>query len=245
MHRSSLFGSGVGALACVVAAATGVPAASTRWRRRSRARRRLGGHPPAGADVLPRRPGALQSRARDAVARVGGPGQPSATSRSESEVPSKKRLHYAYAADAGPVPAEVDGRTATLAGRRQVPGQGVVQPAGRCPRSAPSAATTGEAAPRAAHGRRRTVQLTSGWTLRPRTLAVVAPLSNPGPRPLQGHVPQGRRHRQGDGRGADGAAGEADDVRRQDRRVRPARRVAPALERAGLAAQADRQPLAR
>ena len=48
------------------------------------------------------------------------------------------------------------------------------------------------------------------------------PSAQPRSRPLQGHVPPGGRHRQGDGGRRERAAAAADHLRRQDRGVRPA-----------------------
>jgi Domain of unknown function (DUF4403) len=108
----------------------------------------------------------------------------------ESEVPTrlgdleerrpvrgKKRLHYAYAADRRPFSVQVDGRTAVL--RADVTYR--VRAWYDLPVLPEISASCDdrETPPRARLTVRTTVQLTSAWTLRPRTRAVVAPLANP------------------------------------------------------------------
>ncbi|HET6578907.1 MAG TPA: DUF4403 family protein [Gemmatimonadales bacterium] len=92
-------------------------------------------------------------------------------------VEGRKRLHYAYTARRGPFSLRVNGRTAVL--------QADVRYRVRAWYDAPVLPEIGakcgseEEQPRARLTVETTVQLTSGWTLRPRTRAVVTPLSNP------------------------------------------------------------------
>lgn len=178
MHRSSLFGSGVGALACVVAAATWsacgtdkvappVPVATGVW-----------------VDTLPPVPRSYL----DVPVRYNlGPALKWLESEIPShlgdleernEVPDKTRLHYAYTADRGPFRLSVNGRTATLQAEITYRVRAWYNP----PLLPEISAKCGDEArqPRARLTVETNVELTSGWTLRPQTLAVVAPLSNPG-----------------------------------------------------------------
>ena len=93
------------------------------------------------------------------------------------EVPGKKRLHYAYAVERSPFRISVDGRTATLQADVRYSVRAWYNP----PVLPEISARCGdeELEPRARLTVATTVQLTSGWTLRPRTQAVVAPLANP------------------------------------------------------------------
>jgi hypothetical protein len=93
------------------------------------------------------------------------------------QVPGKKRLHYAYAADRSPFRLSVNGRTATLQAEVKYRVKAWYNP----PLLPEISAKCGgdERQPRARLTVATTVQLTSGWTLRPRTRALVAPLSNP------------------------------------------------------------------
>ena len=92
-------------------------------------------------------------------------------------VPHKKRVHYAYAATRSPFRIAVSGRTATL--------QADVRYRVRAWYNPPilpeltGACDDDDAPPRARLTIETTVQLTSGWTLRPRTRAIVTPLSDP------------------------------------------------------------------
>jgi uncharacterized protein DUF4403 len=94
-----------------------------------------------------------------------------------NDVPNKKRVHYAYAASRSPFHIAVNGRTATLQADVRYRVRAWYKPpilpelSGACddPETPPRARLTIET----------TVQLTSGWTLRPRTRAIVAPLSDP------------------------------------------------------------------
>ena len=92
-------------------------------------------------------------------------------------VPGKDRLHYAYSAQRGPFTLRVNGRTAVL--------EADVRYRVRAWYDAPLLPEIGakcgseDIQPRARLTVETTVQLTSGWTLRPRTRAVVAPLSSP------------------------------------------------------------------
>jgi hypothetical protein len=93
------------------------------------------------------------------------------------EVPRKKRVHYAYAATRTPFRITVNGRTATL--------QADVRYRVRAWYNPPilpeltGACDDDDAPPRARLTIVTTVQLTSGWTLRPRTRAIVSPLGDP------------------------------------------------------------------
>jgi hypothetical protein len=90
-------------------------------------------------------------------------------------VSGNDRLHYAYTVDRGPFQVDVEGRTAIL--------QATVSYRARAwynPPVLPEVSATcggGDQRPRARLAIATTVQLTSGWTLRPRTRAFVAPLS--------------------------------------------------------------------
>jgi hypothetical protein len=93
------------------------------------------------------------------------------------DVPNKKRVHYAYAATRSPFRIAVSGRTATLQADVRYRVRGWYKPpilpelSGAC--------DDDDAPPRARLTIETTVQLTSGWTLRPRTRAIVTPLSDP------------------------------------------------------------------
>jgi hypothetical protein len=93
------------------------------------------------------------------------------------EVPGKKRLHYAYAASRGPFRLHVEGRTATLAADVRYRVKAWYNP----PVLPEISAKCGDwqTSPRARLTVNTSVQLTSGWALRPRTRAVVAPLADP------------------------------------------------------------------
>ncbi|HET9041047.1 MAG TPA: DUF4403 family protein [Gemmatimonadales bacterium] len=92
-------------------------------------------------------------------------------------VPGKKRLHYAYAVRRSPFRLQVDGRTAVLQAEVRYRVRAWYNPPVLPEISA--SCDDDETPPRARLTVATTVQLTSGWTLRPRTRAVVAPLSNP------------------------------------------------------------------
>jgi hypothetical protein len=93
------------------------------------------------------------------------------------EVPNKNRVHYAYAATRSPFRIAVSGRTATLQADVRYRVRAWYNPpilpelSGAC--------DDGNAPPRARLTIETTVQLTSGWTLRPKTRAIVTPLSDP------------------------------------------------------------------
>jgi hypothetical protein len=93
------------------------------------------------------------------------------------DVPNKKRVHYAYAATRSPFRITVSGRTATLQADVRYRVRAWYKPpilpelSGAC--------DDDDTPPRARLTIETTVQLTSGWTLRPRTRAVVTPLSDP------------------------------------------------------------------
>jgi hypothetical protein len=108
----------------------------------------------------------------------------------ESEVPAsfgdlderkpiagRKRMTYAYTAERSPLELRVDGRTAVLQADVRYRARAWYNPpvlpeiGARCGKEGNE--------PRARLTVETTVQLTSAWTLRPRTRAVVAPLSNP------------------------------------------------------------------
>jgi hypothetical protein len=93
------------------------------------------------------------------------------------EVPGKRRLHYAYAADRGPFHLTVNGRTATLQADVRYRVKAWYNP----PVLPEISAKCGndDEQPRARLTVATTVQLTSGWTLRPRTRVAVAPLADP------------------------------------------------------------------
>jgi hypothetical protein len=108
----------------------------------------------------------------------------------ESEVPAsfgdleerkpiagKKRIRYAYTADRSPFKLQVDGRTAVLQADVKYRARAWYNPPVLPEISAKCGAEGDE--PRARLTVETTVQLTSAWTLRPRTRAIVAPLSNP------------------------------------------------------------------
>ena len=92
------------------------------------------------------------------------------------EVPNRKRVHYAYAASRSRFHIAVSGRTATLQADVRYRVRAWYKPpilpqlSGAC--------DDDDAPPRARLTIETTVQLTSGWTLRPRTRAVVTPLSD-------------------------------------------------------------------
>jgi hypothetical protein len=93
------------------------------------------------------------------------------------DVPNKKRVHYAYAASRSPFHIAVNGRTATLQADVRYRVRAWYKPpilpelSGSC--------DDDEMPPRARLTIETTVQLTSGWTLRPLTRATVVPLSDP------------------------------------------------------------------
>jgi len=93
------------------------------------------------------------------------------------DVPNKKRVHYAYAASRSPFHIAVNGRTATLQADVRYRVRAWYKPpilpelSGAC--------DDDEMPPRARLTIETTVQLTSGWTLRPLTRATVVPLSDP------------------------------------------------------------------
>jgi hypothetical protein len=91
------------------------------------------------------------------------------------EVPGKHRLHYAYTAERGPFSLRVNGRTAVLQADVRYRVHAWYNP----PVLPEISAKCGDDddQPRARLTVATTVQLTSGWTLRPRTRAVVTPLS--------------------------------------------------------------------
>jgi hypothetical protein len=93
------------------------------------------------------------------------------------DIPTKKRVHYAYAATRSPFRITVSGRTATLQADVRYRVRAWYKPpilpelTGAC--------DDDDAPPRARLTIETTVQLTSGWALRPRTRAIVTPLSDP------------------------------------------------------------------
>src|SRR6476469_5769843 len=93
------------------------------------------------------------------------------------EVPNKRRVHYAYAATRSRFRIAVSGRTATLQADVRYRVRAWYKPpihpelTGAC--------DDDDTPPRARLTIETTVQLTSGWTLRPRTRAIVTPLSDP------------------------------------------------------------------
>ena len=108
----------------------------------------------------------------------------------ESEVPARfgdleerkpiagnKRLHYAYAAERSPFRLEVEGRTALLQADVKYRAKAWYNPP-VLPEISAKCGKEGEE-PRARLTVETTVQLTSAWTLVPRSRAIVAPLSNP------------------------------------------------------------------
>lgn len=92
-------------------------------------------------------------------------------------VAGKERLHYAYTLDRSPFTLRVEGRTAVLQADVKYRARAWYNP----PVLPEISAKCGEQGdePRARLTVETTVQLTPTWTLRPRTRAVVAPLSNP------------------------------------------------------------------
>ena len=90
-------------------------------------------------------------------------------------VPGRDRLHYAYTVDRGPFRVSVDGRTAVLQAEVTYRARAWYNP----PVLPEVSARCGDEdqQPRARLTVATTVQLTSSWTLRPRTRALVAPLS--------------------------------------------------------------------
>jgi hypothetical protein len=92
-------------------------------------------------------------------------------------VPGKSRLHYAYAAQRTPFRLQVNGRTAVLQAETRYRVRAWYNPPVLPEISA--SCDDDETPPRARLTVETTVQLTSGWTLRPRSRAVLAPLSNP------------------------------------------------------------------
>jgi len=170
MLRSRLFGSALGALACVACrsdqVAPPLPVASGVW---------VDTLPPVPTsyldvpvryDLAP----AMKWLDSEVPASFGD-------LEERQEIPGKKRLRYAYAADRGPFHLSVDGRTATLAADVKYRVKAWYKP----PVLPEISAKCGdeEMRPRARLTVSTSVQLTSGWTLRPRTRAVIAPLSNP------------------------------------------------------------------
>jgi hypothetical protein len=91
-------------------------------------------------------------------------------------VPGKKRLKFAYAAERGPFTLRVNGRTAVL----QADVRYRIHAWYDLPVLPDVSAKCGseERQPRARLTVATTVQLTSGWTLRPRTRATLAPLAD-------------------------------------------------------------------
>jgi hypothetical protein len=93
------------------------------------------------------------------------------------EVPDKRRVHYAYTAVRGPFHLSVNGRTATLQADIRYRMRAWYNPpvlpeiSGAC--------DDADTPPRARLTVRTTVQLTRGWTLRPRSRAEVTPLADP------------------------------------------------------------------
>jgi hypothetical protein len=91
-------------------------------------------------------------------------------------VPGKKRVHYAFEATRSPFRLAVDGRTATLEADVRYRVRAWYDPpllpelSGAC--------DDDDAPPRARLAIATTVQLTSAWTLRPRTRAIVTPLAD-------------------------------------------------------------------
>ena len=92
-------------------------------------------------------------------------------------VPGKTRLHYAYMVHRTPFRLQVDGRTAMLQAEMRYRVRAWYNPPVLPEISA--SCDDDETPPRARLTVATTVQLTSAWTLRPRTRAIVAPLSNP------------------------------------------------------------------
>ncbi len=92
-------------------------------------------------------------------------------------VPGKSRMHYAYAVHRTPFRLQVDGRTAVLQAEMRYRVRAWYNPPVLPEISA--SCDDDETPPRARLTVATTVQLTSGWTLRPRTRAIMAPLSNP------------------------------------------------------------------
>jgi hypothetical protein len=92
-------------------------------------------------------------------------------------VPGKSRLHYAYAVQRTPFRLQVDGRTAVLQADLRYRVRAWYNPPVLPEISA--SCDDNDTPPRARLTVATTVQLTSGWTLRPRTHAIMAPLSNP------------------------------------------------------------------
>ena len=92
------------------------------------------------------------------------------------EVPDKNRVHYAYAATRSPFRIAVSGRTATLQADVRYRVRAWYNPpilpevSGAC--------DDDDTPPRARLTIETTVQLTSGWTLRPKTRAIVTPLAD-------------------------------------------------------------------
>lgn len=92
-------------------------------------------------------------------------------------VAGSKRLRYAYTVERGPFRLQVEGRTAVLQADVKYRAKAWYNP----PVLPEISAKCGEEGdePRARLTVETTVQLTSAWTLRPRTRAVAAPLSDP------------------------------------------------------------------
>ena len=92
-------------------------------------------------------------------------------------IPGKKRLRYAYAAERSPFRLRVEGRTAVLEADVKYRARAWYDPP-LLPKISAKCGKAGEE-PRARLTVETNVQLTSAWTLRPRTRAIVVPLSNP------------------------------------------------------------------
>ena len=92
-------------------------------------------------------------------------------------VAGRKRLRYAYAAERGPFTLRVNGRTAVLQADVRYRVRAWYDPPVLPEISAKCGSEDDQ--PRARLTVETTVQLTSGWTLRPRTRATIAPLASP------------------------------------------------------------------
>jgi uncharacterized protein DUF4403 len=93
------------------------------------------------------------------------------------DVEGRERLHYAYTAERSPFTIRVKGRTAVLQADVRYRAKAWYNPP-VLPEISAKCGTVGHE-PRARLTVETTVQLTSGWTLRPRTRAIVSPLANP------------------------------------------------------------------
>ena len=94
------------------------------------------------------------------------------------EIPDKKRMHYAFVVRRKPFHLSVGGRSATLQADVDYQGRAWYNPP-VLPEVSASCGTDGKQ-PRARLTVETTVQLTSGWTLRPRSRAFARPLSPDG-----------------------------------------------------------------